>query len=312
MGSTQGASGDGVDEDDEDFMDFLRDSPRKKNTVKNKNPGAEEDKGIIKSAMAETPLSGPRFTAPNRSWQKKVSLFWSKYQPSMSYCPIHPTSLFSKIWNSIMEFSFGIVIITLPLPLCYPTWNYILPGLSIFIFVMSIIDLMIKLQTGVALALEVEMEPKKIVALYARNGTFLFDFVTGVPWVLLIDALTEPDTNARYFLRLICLVHGFPFIRLLFSSKLSYSSEILTDYIQRYDVNVAAVQAGKIVVLMNLYWYFLYNIRHWHASAIGFLQYTKTIPYYDNGFSNYTDWESYTLHYWSSVTENLNTGYYWI
>ena len=106
-----------------------------------------------------------------------------------------------------------------------------------------------------ALAQEVEMEPKKIINIYARDGTFVIDFLTAIPWVFIIDASTAKDSTTQKLARLFCLVHGIPFIRSVFSSKQSWISDQMTAYIRKYDINISAVQAFKILAAMFLYWF---------------------------------------------------------
>ncbi|KAJ3324451.1 hypothetical protein HDV06_006862 [Boothiomyces sp. JEL0866] len=228
--------------------------------------------------------------------QKMVRL-WNKYQPSMSYCPLHPSSLFSRIANSIFTVVYLIVAIVLPVSFGFETQTDVLPGISVVVFITSLFDFLLKLQTGYRLHQEVEMEPKKLLVIYWKNGSFIVDFITGFPWVFIVDAaVTDPVLNNWW--RLVCLVHAFPLVRILVSNRSSWIADYMTDWVRRNDVNISAVQAGKILFTMSLYW-------HWHTCSANFLIRMQAIP---NAFPIYNEAEMYTLHFWSSATEMLNTG----
>ena len=251
--------------------------------------------GKIKTTVAPTDVF------EKLPFSEKVSRLWTKFKPSLTYCPIHPSSDIAKMWNSIMEICFGVVMILLPVSLSLSKDEGMLEGVSIFVTVVLFLDFIIRLQTGFKLEDEIEMEPLKIVWICLRNGRFAFDLVSGIPWVFLIDALTESGTDKRRFYRLICLVHGLPVIRLFLSSRPSYVSERIALFIRNYNIHHSATQGLKILVVMLSYW-------HWQACAIMFLILTKSIPYYNAGNTTYTDFDNYILNFWSGVTEMLNTG----
>ncbi|KAJ3276216.1 hypothetical protein HDV01_005664 [Terramyces sp. JEL0728] len=232
-----------------------------------------------------------------QTFSQKLTRLWSKYQPSTSYCPLHPNSLFSRIANSVFTIIYLIVAIVLPISFGFETQTDVLPSISVVVFITSCFDFVLKLQTGYKVHQEVEMEPKKLIAIYWLNGSFLVDFITGIPWVFVVDAVVaDPVQNSWW--RLICFVHAFPLIRILVGNRSSWIADYMTDWVRRNDVNVSAVQAGKILFTMSLYW-------HWHTCSANFLIRMQVIP---NAFPIYGEADMYTLHFWSSATEMLNTG----
>ncbi|KAJ3339767.1 Potassium/sodium hyperpolarization-activated cyclic nucleotide-gated channel 4, partial [Kappamyces sp. JEL0680] len=171
-----------IDIEDDIDDDMKPKKSKKKVTKESDDDGSNPPSPKItrKQKMMDKPDGGPgredKDPTLHLSMAQKMARFWNKYQPSLSYCPIHPSSNFSRIWNSVIEVSWAIVVILLPMTLSLPDTTAILRGLSVFITIMSVFDLLIKLQTGKALAQEVEMEPKKIAAMFVRDGTFVFDF----------------------------------------------------------------------------------------------------------------------------------------
>jgi hypothetical protein len=230
---------------------------------------------------------------PKRTWKR----FWNKYQPSMTYCPLHPNMLVSKIWNSFFQIAFLCVALLLPVTLGFYDASYHLRPLSIFVTILSMTDFAIKMQTGLPVFDEFEMDPRKLAKIYLKNGTFLFDFITTVPWVFVVDAIA-PDETARDFARLICLVHTLPFLRSLIDSRKSILAELLTTVVRKNDINVSAVQAVKILFAIVFYW-------HWHSCSANYIMRMQLIP---DPFPTLTGIHGYILHFWASATEMMNAG----
>jgi hypothetical protein len=254
----------------------------------------------VKQETNETPALTKNFDDFDRndSFGRRMAKLWNKYQPSSKYAPLHPNMPISRIWNSIFQIAFLFVAILLPLPFGFQSLRGMLPGLSIFVFLITFLDLLIKLQTGYAQFEEVEMEPAKLIRIYLRNGTFAFDFVTGFPWVFIIDAATSQSLATQDAARLFCLVHGLPFFKSLLSSRRSYVSEQITEYIRKYDINVSAVQAFKILFAIIFYW-------HWHSCSANYIMRMGFVP---NPYPELMNFGAYTLHFWTSATEMLNAG----
>jgi CRP-like cAMP-binding protein len=230
---------------------------------------------------------------PKWTWKR----FWNKYQPSITYCPLHPDMLVSKIWNAILQLAFLCVVLLLPVTLGFRDASYHLRPLSIFVTVLSSIDFVIKMQTGLPVYDEFEMDPRKLATIYLKNGTFVLDFITTVPWVFVVDAIASDETT-RDFARLICLVHTLPFLRCLLDSRRSILAELFTKFIRKNDINVSAVQAVKILFAIIFYW-------HWHSCSANYIMRMQLVP---DPFPTLTGIHGYILHFWASATEMLNAG----
>jgi hypothetical protein len=163
---------------------------------------------------------------------------------------------------------------------------------------MTILDLFVKMQTGYVLFEEIEMEPKRLAIIFTKNGHFFFDFITGVPWVFIIDAATSNNQSLQDWARLFCLLHGLPFLKSLLDSRKSYLSEALTEYIRKNDINISGVQAVKILGAIIFYW-------HWHSCSANYIMRMDVVP---NPYPNLFGFNSYTLHFWTSATEMMNAG----
>jgi hypothetical protein len=251
-------------EDENDELDEF-DTPARKS--KKTPPGAEpptepneldeDEQPKFKkkiNAEGEKPID---FADPKQiPLKKKLMAMWQKYQPSMQYCPLHPSMLFSRIWNSVVMFCYLIAVILLPLPFGFASLRGLTSAISIFVFIVSFLDLLVKLQTGYAIFEVVVMEPKQLISIYLRNGEFALDLLCGFPWALIADSIAPNGSHLEEWVRLLSLLNAAQFLRSLLSQKRSWISEKLTEIVRQYDINLSAVNSIKILFAIFFYWYY--------------------------------------------------------
>jgi hypothetical protein len=196
------------------------------------------------------------FRQPDYSNTTGVSLSMLKLSGDKGEALFHPHSLMVKVWNSIY-FIFQLLIVTW-IPICIAfedTFGSLLHGFSIANSIGIIIDTLIKYNTGIMVNQQVQMED---IGLYHfKSGSWIFDIVTFIPWVYVIDAATQPSTTGRTTARMICMINSSVILSILFvQSRKSYFSEKARNWARKHGVSSALLDSIQVMILMCFYWHF--------------------------------------------------------
>jgi hypothetical protein len=186
-------------------------------------------------------------------------------------CRFHPRSIFSQAWCSLHAFLIIIYAILLPLGLAFDGLEGILLPISIFLTIVTIFDTYLIYNTGIIVEQELEMNKKEVYQYHWKKGTLLLNLLFGLPYIIIIDAVTAPGSIERKALRLICMVNSLCVIRMFTSTRVSLVAEKLTEMLQRYEVNQSLTKSVYIVTGMAFYW-------HWFSCSVEYLQWFNILP----------------------------------
>ncbi|KAL2912093.1 hypothetical protein HK105_208446 [Polyrhizophydium stewartii] len=226
---------------------------------------------------------------------------------TVSRSAIHPHSLFSQVWASLIFAVRVAMSFLLPLSLGFGELENILRVITIPFCIFSIVDMAIVSHTGLILERRIEMDASRLVRTYALSPLGLwFDLATCLPWVFLIDTWTphhhgdvESAQPAHRVWRMLCLVHVLPCIKQGMSDRISLVSENVKRLVRLYNIPSTAVSLSSVVAIMFMYW-------HWAACAVSLLKELGTIPF-TNEHEPLID--RYTIGFYSSAAEMLAAGF---
>ncbi|KAJ3315142.1 hypothetical protein HDV04_004283 [Boothiomyces sp. JEL0838] len=245
---------------------------------------APKRKKIVNQILLNAPVEYSR--------KELLKRFWNKYQPSTSYCPLTPYTPFNQYFYSVYIIVFLITSILVPFTIAFPEVD-LLKGIWIAVFITSVFEVLIKLQTCFYSDKGPETVPSAVFIHHLKNGNLIFDIICGLPWYI----IAEYYGSTLLTVRLICLVHIFPVYRIFSANRPTWIGEKIQHLVRKYSINASSFQAGKILCAMILYW-------HWKSCIKVLLDRYQSVSYSmflenDNFFS------TYTLYFWSVAGEAL-------
>jgi hypothetical protein len=239
------------------------------------------------------------FRQPDMSSSSGVSMSMLRLSGDNSEALFHPQSIAIKLWNSAY-FCFQIIIVLL-LPACIvleDTLGYSLYGITICNSVFLALDTLIKINTGIMSNQQVQMDAIK--KHYFKGGSWIFDLITFIPWIYVIDAVAPPPSLNRSPLRVVCMLNATGIVSLLLrKGNLGYLSEIVTYWARKNSVSSSLIDSVKVMVLMCFYW-------HLNACFTMILRKNEisfTLAKYKS------EWEHYSAAVFEAASEMLANGY---
>lgn len=236
---------------------------KKEQTEMKPNSSVADDRKGIKSIKKEKKsmvfgiFNSKAFQQSSLAQSTGNNLSITKLSPeSGNQLIFHPHSIAIQIWNCIFSIVMAALLIFIPLILGFEkSFGYLLPVASVINTAFVCLDVLIKYHTGINIHQQIEVQPDKIRQYYFKNGSWIFDIITGFPWVFIIDAVTPENSVARSTARMICFVNASVTIGILFGTpRVSYLTTKAVILFRIYGVNSALIDSFKILVAMVLYW----------------------------------------------------------
>jgi hypothetical protein len=264
----------------------------------NKGFGHKSSQNIVPVRGWRSIFHNKMFRQPDYSNTTGVSLSMLKLSGDKDEALFHPHALMVKVWNSVY-FAFQLVIVTC-IPICIAfedTFGSLIYGFSIANSIGILLDTFIKYNTGIMVNQQVQMED--IALHYFKNGSWIFDIVTFIPWVYVIDAATQPLTIGRTTARMICMVNSSVIISILFvQDRKSYLSEKLRNWARKNGVSSALLDSVQVMILMCFYWHF----NACFTMILRKIRVSFTVQVFNN------EWEHYSAAIFDAAAEMLANG----
>ncbi|KAJ3345051.1 hypothetical protein HDU91_007480 [Kappamyces sp. JEL0680] len=170
-------------------------------------------------------------------------------------CPIHPLSLLSQLWHSVLLVWLGIFIVLLPLALCYPHYQGWLIPLSLAMMAVIVVDCLIQLRKGYIADQELEMRTDEVWKYHKESKSLLWNLLCAFPYILITQACTEAGSQQRYISNLVCVINSITVIRVANRPSVSWIGERIKIFIQTHEVNNTMVTLFNILGGIGIYWY---------------------------------------------------------
>ncbi|KAJ1561594.1 Potassium/sodium hyperpolarization-activated cyclic nucleotide-gated channel 4 [Nowakowskiella sp. JEL0078] len=213
---------------------------------------------------------------------------------------IHPNSTFRHVWNTIQNLAHFILFLALPVLVCYKeTMSYIY-AFSIAMSTVFFMSILIAMHTGYYRDGILIMNPAKIMRRY-YNGWFIFDVITAMPFVFIVDSIVGSDETMRYQHRFICLLSGLRIIKLLMQKRPSWFESAFKKLHRTLGVNFYFLATLKVLGTMAVYWHWSACIMNWVNTITGDNEALSLED--DNAF------HIYTIGFYNSAAEMLAAGF---
>ena len=213
---------------------------------------------------------------------------------------LHPSSLVSELWDIFIFLCRAIQFLLIPLSIGFhDAYSWLLP-ISIWFFIISLIDIFLTTRTGYLHDKDVlEMSAVRIWAAYKKSGKFALDLFVCFPYGLIIDAVVSPETNSVW--RLISIINTTALIIHFFnrSRRTSTFYQEFLEFVRRSEIPAAAVTLVQIILSMIAWW-------HWVSCATSFFKTVGVIP---DSFGGESWLDRYTIGFYNGAAEMLAAGF---